>query len=125
GLHALRLGTLGGGARVSGVDQLAARTGVLRIGFAAAVDRADRLRAARGGQQGECKKSLHGQAPVGSSSGVGLASGLGGLGRGGLAWIFIIARSMSPARIRSSADSELSMLFSIASRCSGEGLRST
>ena len=55
----------------------------------------------------------------------GVGSGRGGLGRGGLAWIFIIARSISPANSRSSAASDCSMDLSIASRCSAEGLRST
>ena len=74
-----------------------------------------------GQQQGSgTPKAGHGG---GSSVGGGTAGA--GFARAALTWIFIIARSMSPASSRSSAVSERSIDRSMASRSAAGGLRST
>lgn len=60
-------------------------------------------------------------APLGGASGASLS----GLGRGGFALIFMVARSISALSIRSSAGRVRSMVPTMASRCSGFGLRNT
>ena len=101
------------------VDHLALAARHAAVFVAAAVDRALRTGACGRGEQqqagGECPPD-HDDGPS-----TGAAAGAGGLGRGGRALIFMVARSISPASSRSSPVSAWSMLFSISTRCSGDG----
>ena len=111
----VRFGALRGRPRVGRFDQRPAGTGHLRVGAAAAaVDRAGGVRQADKRKQHEGQGGvLHGELSVVGGAPAG-PSGRGGFGRGGLAWIFIIARSISPASSRSKLSSSQRVASSLA-----------
>jgi len=102
-------------ACVAHVDRGAVSARLPRIAVAAPEDallRGSGMRQCRQAEdQREGERARHGAGAAGAAF--------------GLAWIFIIARSIGPSISRSSASSERSTHDSIASRCSGEGLHST